>query len=190
MFAKVAFVSLVLSSVAFAGDSKPSPPPAAPMEMPKPAPQIADHAKVMAGSWKCDGTSIGMDGKDTPFAGTYAAKTDLDGWWVHASFSGKAGTGKAAMPYKFEQFATFDPGTKKWRHVFIDNWGGQMIGTSDEMKDGKEETAFESNDLMGKAQVKQSVDASDPKKGVRMSGQMSKDNGKTWLKIYDMTCKK
>ncbi|MFT3695162.1 MAG: hypothetical protein QM831_18640 [Kofleriaceae bacterium] len=181
----------MLSSVAFAGggENKPSPPPAA-MEMPKPAQQIADRAKMMAGTWKCDGTSAGMDGKDMAFAGTFTAKTDLDGWWMHESFSGKAGTGKTAMNYKFEQFATYDGGMKKWRHVFVDNWGGQMIGTSDDMKDGKAETAFESNDMMGKSMVKDSVDASDMKKGVHMWGQMSKDSGKTWTKIYDMTCKK
>jgi len=50
--------------------------------------QIVDRVKAMTGSWKCDGTAAGMDGKDQKFTGTMTSKSDLDGFWVHDSFQG------------------------------------------------------------------------------------------------------
>jgi hypothetical protein len=190
-FAKIAFVSMMsLSSLALAGDAAKPAAPAKAMEMQKPAQQIADRVKAMTGTWKCDGTAPGMDGKDMKFTGTMTSKSDLDGFWVHDSFSGTMGAGGAAMKFKFESFATFDVNMKKWREVMVDNWGGQNIGTGDEMKDGKMDTAADSIDMMGKGMMKDHMDASDAKKGVHMWGEGSHDAGKTWTKSYDMTCKK
>ena len=189
---KIALVSMMsLSSLALAGDAaKPTPPAPKAMEMPKPAQQVVDRIKAMGGSWKCDGTAPGMDGKDLKFVGTMTSKSDLDGFWVHDSFAGNMGEGKTAMKYKFEMFATYDTNMKKWRSVMVDNWGGQMIGMGDEAKDGKSEMAAESMDAMGKGMMKDHVDASDMKKGVHMWGEGSHDAGKTWMKSYDMVCKK
>ncbi|MEP6866305.1 MAG: hypothetical protein ABJE66_37145 [Deltaproteobacteria bacterium] len=182
--------SLVVAGAAFAGDAAKPAPPAKAMEMPKPADQIAARAKAMTGTWKCDGTAAGMDGKDQKFTGSMASKSDLDGWWVHDSFSGDMGGGKAGMKFKFESYSTYDKNLNKWREVFVDNWGGQMIGTGDEMKAGKMEMASDSLDMMGKGMMKDHTDASDMKKGVHMWGESSKDGGKTWTKSYDMVCKK
>jgi hypothetical protein len=159
------------------------------MEMPKPADQISARVKAMSGTWKCEGTAAGMDGKDQKFTGTMTSKTDLDGWWVHDSFSGTMG-GATPMKFKFESFSTFDKNANKWRTVMVDNWGGQMIGTGDEMKDGKMDTMSDSVSMMGKGMMKDHTDASDMKKGVHMWGESSKDAGKTWAKSYDMVCKK
>jgi hypothetical protein len=193
-FGKLAFVSMMtFAGAAMAGDAaKPASPPAdaKPMEMPKPAAQIGERAKSMAGTWKCDGSAPGMDGKDQKFTGTMTSKADLDGYWVHDSFNGNMGEGKTAMKFKFEMFATFDANAKKWRSVMVDNWGGQVIGMGDEMKDGKMDTVSDSMDMMGKGQMKDHTDISDAKKGAHMWGEMSRDGGKTWKKSYDMTCKK
>lgn len=180
---------LSVAGAAFAGDAAKPAPPAKAMEMPKPADQIAARVKAMTGTWKCEGTAAGMDGKDQKFTGSMSSKSDLDGWWVHDSFAGTMG-GTPGMKFKFESFSTFDTGSKKWREVFVDNWGGQMIGTGDEMKDGKMETMSDSVSMMGKGMMKDHTDASDMKKGVHMWGEASKDAGKTWTKSYDMVCKK
>ncbi len=180
---------LSVAGAAFAGDAtKPGAAPAK-MEMPKPADQVAARVKAMSGTWKCEGTAAGMDGKDQKFTGTMSTKTDLDGWWVHDSFSGTMG-GTPGMKFKFEMFSTFDKNMNKWRTVMVDNWGGQMIGTSDDMKDGKSESTSESMDMMGKGMMKDHTDMSDMKKGAHMWGESSHDGGKTWTKTYDMVCKK
>ncbi|MEO8550551.1 MAG: hypothetical protein ABI678_11280 [Kofleriaceae bacterium] len=182
------------SLTAFAGDPakpadsmKKAPPPA--MEIPKPAQQVTDRAKMMTGTWKCDGTSMGMDGKDAKFSGTYVSKADLDGFQIHDSFNGTMAMGKTPFKFKFEMFSSWDTNSKKWHMMMADNWGGQGVGTADEMKDGKMETVAESYDMMGKSQVKDHLDASDLKKGMHMWGEQSKD-GKVWNKTYDLTCKK
>jgi hypothetical protein len=188
----ILIVSLLsVASAAFAGDAaKPAPPAQKAMEMPKPADQISARVKAMSGSWKCDGTASGMDGKDAKFTGTMTSKSDLDGFWVHDSFSGDMGAGKTAMKFKFESFSTFDASAKKWRTIMVDNWGGQMIGSGDEMKAGTMDTASDSVDAMGKGMMKDHTDVSDMKKGAHMWGEASRDGGKTWVKAYDMMCKK
>jgi hypothetical protein len=155
--------------------------------MPKPPQEVADMAKAMSGTWKCEGTSMGMDGKESKFTGRMSSKSDLDGWWVHNSFEGTMG---ASTKFKFESFATYDGNEKKWHSVMVDNWGGTMAGQSDGMKDMKMDVTADTMGPMGKGQFKDHVDASDMKKGVHMWGESSHDSGKTWTKVYDMSCKK
>lgn len=188
---KIAIVSMMMfgSVTVFAGDAA-KPAPAAPaMEMPKPAQQVVDRSKMMTGTWKCDGTAAGMDGKDGKFSGTFTSKTDLDGFQIHDSFNGTMAMGKESMKFKFEMFSSWDANAKKWHMMMADNWGGQGYGTADEMKDGKSDTLADSFDMMGKSQIKDHLDASDMKKGIHMWGEQSRD-GKKWSKTYDLTCKK
>ena len=178
-FTKIVFVSSVLTcSVALAD------------EPPKPSQQILERAKATAGTWKCEGTSPGMDGKEGKLAGTYSSKLDLDGFWIHTSFNGGMVGGKTNLKFKFESYATFDPGLEKWREVFVDNFGGQMVGTAAAMKDGTLDTTSDSQDLMGKGTMTDHLDLGDPTKGAHLWGEGSHDGGKTWAKLYDMTCKK
>ena len=156
------------------------------MAMPKPAAEIADMMKSMAGTWKCTGSTMDMKGTATPMKATLKTKADLDGFWVHDSFTATAGK----MKYTFEAYTTFDASAKKWRRVMVDNMGGQMIGTSDGMKDGKMDFNLDTMSPMGASMFKDHVDASDAKAGVKASGEMSMDKGKTWSKVYEMTCKK
>jgi uncharacterized protein DUF1579 len=180
-----------LAGLAFAGDPKAGgAPPAKTMEMPKAPQEVADRVKAMAGTWKCDGTTQGMDGKSMPFKGSMTSKADLDGFWVHDSFAGTMGEGKMSMKFKFESYSTFDAAGKKWHTMFMDNTGGMMMGMADPIKDGKMESTGEMMSSMGKSQFKDHMDASDMKKGAHMWGEMSADNGKTWKPVYDMTCKK
>jgi hypothetical protein len=199
----ITIVSLLgLAGLAFAGDPKtdpkagaPKPPETKPeptkaMELPKAPAEVAERVKAMSGTWKCEGTGAGMDGKSIPFKGTMTSKAELDGYWVHDSFAGTMGDGKMAMKFKMESYATFDAPTKKWRTVSMDNMGGQMMTTGDAMKDGKSEAAGEMVSMMGKGQIKDHMDMSDAKKGAHMWGEGSKDNGKSWSPMYDMICKK
>jgi hypothetical protein len=183
-----------MASFAIAGDTKTDPKAAAAktaepgkpaMAQPKPPTEIADMIKSLGGTWKCDGTATGMDGKETKFTGKLTSKSELDGFWVHDSFEGMMGAGK----FRFESYTTYDAGSKKWHVMMADNWGGMMNGTSDGMKDMKMETVSDTLGPMGKGQFKDHLDASDMKKGVHMWGEDSMD-GRTWNKVYDMVCKK
>src|ERR1041385_2758953 len=104
------------------------------MQMPKPAPEIADTLKQMQGTWSCTGTAVGPDMKsEAKFKATMTSKSDLDGFWIHDSMTGTAGEGKTAMKFKMESYSTFDPAAKKWHRVSMMNDGAMMTGVGDAM---------------------------------------------------------
>ncbi len=158
---------------------------AAPMAAPTPPAEIKAMLKASAGNWKCTGSGMGPDMTMGPMKATMKSKADLDGFWIQEAFEGAMGKNK----FKFTSFTTFDGSSKKWRRVMVDNMGGQAMGTSDGLKDGK--VTF-NMDVMGSGQtgmMKDTVDMTDPKL-VKASGEMSMDKGKTWNKVYEMSCKK
>ncbi len=162
------------------------------MEMPKPAAEIAAHAKAFGGTVRC--TGMGMGGADMKtemkFTGTMKAKVDLDGWWIRHTMDGKMGEGKAVMKFKLEMFSTYEANSKKWRILGVTNDGGAMMGTSDGPKEGKMTVMYDTYGAWGQGMMREVHDASDKKAGVKMTGEMSMDKGKTWGKVYEMTCKK
>jgi hypothetical protein len=164
-------------------------PAGAAMEMPKPPPEIAATVKMAGTRNNCKGTGLGMDMKsEVAFKGTVTRKADLDGWWIHESMSGTMGTGKTAGKMKMESYMTYDAKMGKWRAVAVMNDGTQMVGTAD-MKDGKLEATWDTMGGMGAGMFKDHGDMTDKKVGMHMWGEMSMDKGKTWTKVYDMTCK-
>ncbi|MDX2089395.1 MAG: DUF1579 family protein [Kofleriaceae bacterium] len=163
----------------------PVPPKAEPPAMPKPPAEIAASLKTMQGTWKCTGSMTGPDGQPVAMKSTQKTKGDLDGWWIQDSYEGTMGKAK----FRFVAYTTYDATAKKWRRVFIDNTGGQMIGTSDGVKDGKLDYNLDSMGPMGGGQFRDHTDLTDPK-ALKTWGEMSMDKGKTWMKVYEMTCKK
>lgn len=159
------------------------------MEMPKPPAEVAATLKMMGARSNCTGTGLGMDMKsEVKFKGTTTRKSDLDGWWIHESMTGTMGEGKTAGKMKMESYMTYDAKLGKWRAVSVMNDGTQMVGTAD-MKDGKLEATWDTMGGMGAGMFKDHGDMTDKKAGTHMWGEMSMDKGKTWTKVYDMTCK-
>jgi hypothetical protein len=161
-------------------DAKP-----AKMEAPKPAAEIDAMAKVVVGTWNCKGDAFDMTGAKSAVTATNKVKLDLDKFWIADALEVKGG-----MPYKMTAYTTFDGAAKKWRRVALNNLGGYMVGTSDGMKDNKMDWTLDTVGPMGTGQFRDHVDATDTKAGVKFSGEMSMDKGKTWTKVYEMTCKK
>lgn len=175
--------------------AKPAATKPAPAEMPptppKPPAEIATSLKQAGARQKCTGSVMGgADGTtEMPFKGNSTSKTTLDGWWIQESFTGTAGTGKAAMKFKMESYRTWDGKAGKWRTASFMNDGQMMVGTA-EMKDGKLEAMSDTSGWMGNGKFREHGDMTDAKAGMKMVGEMSMDNGKTWMKVYEMTCKK
>jgi hypothetical protein len=162
-----------------AGDKKPA------MEMPKVPAEIGDMAKAAAGTWRCKGDEWDPTGAKNAITATIRTKVDLDKWWISDTMEVK---GKNT--FKMISFTTYDASSKKWRRVAVDNWGGQMVGTSDGMKDSKMDWNSDTISPMGAGMFRDHVDMTDAKVGVKNWGEMSMDKGKTWNKVYEMTCKK
>lgn len=168
-----------------AGAPAVAPTKAEPPAMPKPPAEIATVLKSLQGTWRCTGTMPGEDGQPVAMKSTNKTKADLDGWWIQDTYDGTMGKAK----FKFVAYTTYDAGSKKWRRLFVDNMGGQMIGTSDGLKDGKLDFNLDSMGPMGSSQFRDHTEIVDAK-NYKAWGEISTDKGKKWDKVYEMTCKK
>jgi hypothetical protein len=155
-------------------------------------PELADAGKSTSGTWRCKGD---LDG--TAVTATSKIKVELDKWWLVEQLELKTialspvPAAQAIPPLRITTYTTYDATAKKWRRVGFDNAGTQMVGTADASTTAK--TTTFNLDLIGPggaAQLRAMVDASDPKVGIRMWGEQSRDKGKSWKKAYDLTCKR
>lgn len=160
------------------------------MEVPKPPAEIAASLKAMGARGRCTGTGLGHDMKTmVDFKGVTTNKKTLDGWWIQSSMTGTVGKGKTSTKMKMESYMTYDTAAGKWRTLGVMNDGSSMQGWA-EMKDGKWEGTSEMTGPMGSGQFREHGDMTNPKAGMTMWGEISMDKGKTWIKVYEMTCKK
>ena len=200
-FSQVAIATLTMVGVASAQPKAPEKAPA-PAKAPEKAPaakaepkmpampavpgEIEAMAKTAAGTWKCKGEEFDMmSGAKGPMTATSTMKLDLDKWWLVESMEAKG-----RMTFKMVAYTTYDATSKKWRRLAVMNDGGHMIGTSDGMKDNKMTWNMDMITPMGAGMFRDNMDLTDVKAGMKVWGEMSMDKGKTWKKVYEMTCKK
>jgi len=164
------------------------------MEMPKPPAEIAATLKAMGNRMNCTGTTWGgADGKtEMKMKGTGTSALALDGWFIKGSATMTMGEGKAKSTLKIDSYMTWDAKAGKWRTIGAANDGAIMVGTSTMAADGKSMDSMSDmyGGMMGDGKFREHGDMSDPKAGMHMTGEKSNDGGKTWSKVYDMTCKK
>lgn len=166
-----------LTAVATADDKNMQPPPA-----PK---ELADMAKNMGGTWNCTGTAFAPNGKDkTDLKGTMKSALEMNGMWIHDTFDAKMGT----MPFHFEAYTTYDATGKHYHRAMIESFGGLSEGEG-KLNGTKIDFDLDTHDSHGDGKFKDHVDFTDLK-AVKAAGEMSMDKGKTWTKVYEMTCKK
>lgn len=164
------------------------------MEMPKPPAEISATLKAMGNRMTCTGTTWGgADGKtEMKMKGTGTSALALDGWFIKGSVTMTMGEGKNKGTLKIDSYMTWDAKAGKWRSIGAANDGAIMVGTSEMAKDGKSMDSMSDmyGGMMGDGKFREHGDMSDPKAGMHMVGEKSNDGGKTWSKVYDMTCKK
>jgi len=158
------------------------------------APELAEMGNAMAGAWSCKGQGLGRDMKLTEMTATSKWTIDVSGWWLHESFTGTVGK---ETPHVYEAYITYDPGAKKWRRVMVTGGGGWNTGETTSVtacgaapNGCKLEWELSAHTMRGDFLFRDHVDATDVKAGVKGWGEMSLDKGKTWMKAYELTCKK
>lgn len=156
--------------------------PAAPPAMPTAPTEVAAMAKT-AGNLRCTGLGFSPMG-EMKMVATVKNKLDLDKWWLHTSFAETGGT-----KFKFEAFTTYDAASKKWTRVMVDNFGSHEVSTSDGVKDNKIVWEGTTKSAMGTMAGRHHEDMTNPKE-TKMWGEYSMDKGKTYMKAYEMTCKR
>jgi hypothetical protein len=183
--------SAAAGAKAGAGSAAPTAQAPVKVEKPKPPTEIKDALKMMGTRQNCTGVTWGgPEGKtEMKTKGTGTNALALDGWWIKGSATMTMGAGKDKMVLKIDSYMTWDAKASLWRSVGMANDGSVMVGTAT-MKDGKlESTADMYGGMMGTGKWREHGDMTDPKAGMKMWGEMSTD-GKTWTKVYEMTCKK
>ncbi len=152
-------------------------------DAPKPPQEIADMAKATAGTWTCTG-KVDFAGTMSDVKGTVTHKLDLDGWWIETSIN--ANVGKAAMHMTF--MTTYDPASKKWYRETANSMGGHSSGWGTQAD--KKLTYEADMRSMGTDEKTRNVEEMVSAKEVHLTGEVSKDAGKTWKPDHDITCKK
>jgi hypothetical protein len=196
-FSAVAIATLTMVGVSSAQTKAPAPAKmpakvpakvpakAASPTLPLPPPELGMMAKSMVGYWRCKGEEWDMKAMKGRLTATSIAKLDLDKWWIVDTMQARG-----RMTFKMVSYTTYDPTAKKWRRVAMMNDGGYMIGTSDGMKENKMTWNMDVVSPMGAGMFRDHVDSTDAKAGVKVWGEMSMDKGRTWNKMYEMTCRK
>jgi hypothetical protein len=163
------------------------------VDAPKPAPELTQMGNQLAGTWRCTGKAWMPDGSEHQMQGTVTSRLDLDKFWIHDTLNLKMTKPPrgAQMPatFKNETFTTYDAKEKEWRRIAIDSMGGQMVGKAEGTGDKVLEWKSDAKGPMGDMDLKERFDMSDPK-NLKITGQRSADDGKTWQNDYEATCKK
>ena len=95
---------------------------------PKPAAEMA-NLKVFDGAWTCDGKS-----EASPFGpagtskGSVRSHSDLGGFWQSGTVKSSGGPNTPAMEGMFRM--TYDPGTKQYVMLWVDNMGAYSHETA------------------------------------------------------------
>jgi hypothetical protein len=167
----------------------PKPQPAMP-EM-KPAPEIAEAAKVMAGSYTCKGVDMNPDGSSRPATSKMKISLELGGYYILVDLAEQKSKDNAT-PLAAKMYRTYDTTTKRWINTLLASAPGGPVTmtTTDKMGVGPV-TWTGSGTIMGQAFTERSHEDPDPAtKSVHVWGEFSMDGGKTFQKDYDVTCKK
>lgn len=166
-----------------------SPPPAMP-EMTPPK-EIADAAKGMIGTYACKGNVTNPDGSSRPSLSTMKIATDLGGFYIVIDLAEKK-TADNPHPFQAHMFRTYDAAKKAWTTTMLANapGGPETETTTDAVGAGTPVVWNSTGEMMGQKFTERAHEEPDAKaKTVHLWGEVSMD-GKTWMKDYDMTCKK
>lgn len=103
--------------------------PATALAAPKPATEL-DQMKVLEGTWRCDGRApAGPGGPEHAYKSTWKFKRDLDNFWWAAEYQQVKAKNNPA-PMKARGYMTYDPGSKGFVMLGVDNMGGTSSETT------------------------------------------------------------
>ena len=150
-------------------------------------PELAALAKAMAGTWKCKGQGFDAShAKLVDMTATARWSVAVGGSWVHEAFDGVV----AGVHHYYDAYTSFDVGARKWRRVMVQGGGGWSTGEATSATAAKLDWEMSVHSANGDFPFRDHVDATDPARGIKGWGELSMDGGKTWIKAYDLTCRR
>lgn len=159
-------------------------------DRPKPGPE-QKKLEAWVGEWKYEGTL-----RDTPngpggkFAGKETTRMILDGLFLEHRAEDKGVYGGKEMVYLGINIRWFDPKTKTYLDQHYDNDG--FVGNGVTTVAGNTWTSMGTlTDSKGKVSKTRSASTfSSDGKTITTNAELSMDDGKTWMPLYDLTMKK
>lgn len=178
---------VLLASVANAQPKAQVAEPAKPVDMSKPAPEMA-QLKFLTYAWKCTGRGKDDAGKDANFTATLSTRSDLGGFWNAITYTRpKSGTLGAFVG---KAFAGYDRSNSAFVLAGADDHGGWITLASKGWDQGQTAIVFEGPAAMGpqKSQLRFtfSKGATDKQLGFRIEAQMNNQ----WVIVADEACKR
>ena len=166
-----------------ASDVESDPAPAAePASDTASVPDIDAAAKSLIGTWRCQGNMVSLEtGKLADSKGVLKTSIDLDHWWITSTYVEAKKVG-----VKFTTHRTYDASNHVWTRLDITNIGRYAISSAPPAVDG--EQRFMS--VPGKNEpTLRAIERADGKT-ISITSDSTRDGGKTWARLYELTCKK
>ena len=154
-----------------------------------PAPELVAAAKAMKGKWKCSGNMTMPDGSSRASVSTMKAGVDLDKMWITMEMVEKKSKTNP-NPMHMKMFRSYNAASKTWTSLMMDNMGYSGRETSTDVMGGKM-TFTGTTEMDGKSMMMKDMEEPDAAtKAIHVWGEFSMDKGKTWMKGYDISCKR
>ncbi|HEY6475344.1 MAG TPA: DUF1579 family protein, partial [Polyangia bacterium] len=159
-----------------------TPPPPAP----KPATEL-DQLKMFEGTWRCDGKQpAGPMGPEQAYKSSFKGKKDVENFWLAFEYTQKKSK-VHSMPIVAKGFLGYDPASKKYVTMGVDNMGGSISETSPGWEADK--LVFSGDGQMGGQKISfRETYTKKSDKEMTWSGEMKM--GKDWIPVGIDTCKK
>jgi hypothetical protein len=154
-------------------------------DAPKPDPNkpLVDlAARIGNGTWSCSGTALLRS-----MSATRTSRLEMSNVWMHDSVDAKRGND----PFHFEVYTSYDPGGKHFHRVMVESDGGIAEGEGHVVGGTAIDFQLDTHGPRGDGLFREHIDWSNgATTGVVGTGELSSDSGKTWVKIYELTCKR
>jgi hypothetical protein len=153
-------------------------------------PASADPLKELAaldraiggGTWTCQGTALVRS-----MSATRTSRLEMNGTWMHDSVEAKLGD----SPFHFEVYTAFDPVGKHFHRVMVESDGNLAEGEGHVGAGSVIDFQLDTHGPRGDGLFREHIDwSAAASTGVVAVGEVSTDQGKTWVKIYELTCKR
>ena len=149
-------------------------------------PALADPPKELAelsraigdGTWTCTGSALGKQ-----MTASRTSRLEMSGVWMHDSVDAKLGS----EPFRYEVYTAWDPNGKHFHRVMIESDGNLAEGEGHATAGNAVEFQLDTHGPRGDGLFRERIDWSG-KAGVVAIGEVSPDKGKSWVKLYELTC--
>jgi len=180
LLAVLLFPTLALADMdPFMGEpGQPQPRPPQPV---KPAIEVANLGKTLAGAWKCKGVTLHANGSSTPLQATYTTKLDVGTAWLATTIVELGASSPRAMQYR-----TYDAIAKQWTRVEVAATSGYTVATTLGEKAGAWVWTGTETSPTGTLQVRETEQVTG--KGLKLWGEAMLSG--SWQKLYEVTCTK